>query len=176
MDAAGNEVWEWLTSPSISRCTRIGTATTYKVKTLVATAIFRGNTVFVALWGISPICFTSSTSIQHLQKWKLLKSWHLIFWSIFFHDMVGSLLSIFPKVIRMFVNGAIIKVYKYGYKYNRVGFQSGLGGLVVQPVVWAISLCWLGWLVFNRVLACLGHCYTCKCQKCSIAAQYIWYM
>ena len=45
MDAAGNEVWELLTPPSINRLTRIGTAGIYKVKTLVAAAIFRGNMV-----------------------------------------------------------------------------------------------------------------------------------
>ena len=46
MDAAGNEVWELLMPPSINRCTHIGTAGTYKVKTLVAMAIFWGNMVF----------------------------------------------------------------------------------------------------------------------------------
>ena len=38
MNTAGNEVWELLMLPSISRRTRIGVAGTYKVKTLVAAA------------------------------------------------------------------------------------------------------------------------------------------
>ena len=38
MNAAGNEVWELLTLPSISHCTCIDTTGTYKMKTLVAAA------------------------------------------------------------------------------------------------------------------------------------------
>jgi len=38
----------------------------------------------------------------------------------------------------MLINGTIIKVYKYVYKYNRAFANSDLGGLVIQPAVRAI--------------------------------------
>ena len=47
MNFAVNEVRELLTPPSISRRTHIGAAGTYKAKTLVAAASFRGNTVVI---------------------------------------------------------------------------------------------------------------------------------
>ena len=51
--------------------------------------------------------------------------------------MVGRLWEV--KIYsRMFINGTIIKVYKYACAYNQVGFQSGLDGLVIQSAVQAI--------------------------------------
>ena len=57
----------------------------------------------------------------------------------------------------MLINETIIKVYKYFYKYNRVLAQSSLGGLAIQLAMQAITLCWLGWLVFVRLLAYLAQ-------------------
>jgi len=76
-------------------------------------------------------------------------------YSSFFLDNIFSviLLGVFrlfdQNVVTILVNGTIIRVYKYVYEYNRACDLSGLGGLVIQPAVQAISLCWLGRLVFS---------------------------
>jgi len=49
--------------------------------------------------------------------------------------MVGIFCSFYQKVVGALVNGIIIKVYKYACKYNRVGVQFDLRGLVIQPAV-----------------------------------------
>ena len=62
----------------------------------------------------------------------------------FFNLLLGVLCLFCQNIVRTLINGTIIKVYKYVYKYNRVIALSGCGRLVIQPAVQAITLCWLG--------------------------------
>ena len=58
------------------------------------------------------------------------------------------------NVVRIFMDGTTIKVYKYAYKYHTMSLQSGLGELVIQLAVQP-TLVWLTGL--SKILACLVH-------------------